>query len=57
MLSVTTLKALTFVHAKQDISETALTAQVKYGSENRQLIALNNLIEKHFYSTNFFEFR
>ena len=29
MLSVTTLKALTFVHANQDISETALTAQVK----------------------------
>ena len=56
MLSVTTLKALTFVHAKQDITETALTAQVKYGSENRQLIALNNLIQKHFYSTNFFEF-
>ena len=29
MLSVTTLKALTFVHANQDISEMALTAQVK----------------------------
>ena len=29
MLSVTTLKALTFVHANQDITETALTAQVK----------------------------
>ena len=55
MLSVTTLKALTFVHANQDISETALTAQVKYGSENPQLIALNNLIGKHFYSINIFE--
>ena len=29
MLSVKTLKALTFVHANQDITETALTAQVK----------------------------
>ena len=29
MLSVTTLKALTIVHANQDLSETALTAQVK----------------------------
>ena len=29
MLSVTTLKALAFVHANQDITETALTAQVK----------------------------
>ena len=29
MLSVTTLQALTFVHANQDISETALAAQVK----------------------------
>ena len=29
MLSVTTLKALTIVHASQDITETALTAQVK----------------------------
>ena len=29
MLSVTTLKALTFVHANQDIPETVLTAQVK----------------------------
>ena len=28
MLSVTTLKALTFVHANQDILETALAAQV-----------------------------
>ena len=44
MLSVTTLKALTFVHANQDTPETALTAQVKKGSENPQLIALNNLI-------------
>ena len=55
MLSVTTLKALTFVHANQDISETALTAQVKYGSENPPLIALNNVIGKHFYSINIFE--
>ena len=55
MLSVTTLKALTFVHANQDISETALTSQVKYGSENPQLIALNNLIGKHSYSINIFE--
>ena len=29
MLSVTTLTALTFVHANQVIPETALTAQVK----------------------------
>ena len=29
MLSVTTLKALTCVHANHDIPETALTAQVK----------------------------
>ena len=29
MLSVTTLKALTFVDANQDSPETALTAQVK----------------------------
>ena len=29
MLTVTTLKALTIVHANQDITETALTAQVK----------------------------
>ena len=29
MLSVITLKALTIVHANQDITETALTAQVK----------------------------
>ena len=29
MLSVITLKALTFVRASQDIPETALTAQVK----------------------------
>ena len=29
MLTVTTLKALTIVHANQDIPETALTAQVK----------------------------
>ena len=29
MLSATTLKAFTFVHANQDIPETALTAQVK----------------------------
>ena len=29
MLSVTTLKALTTVHANQDLPETALTAQVK----------------------------
>ena len=44
MLSVTTLKALTIVHANQDLPEMALTAQVKKGSENPQLIALNNLI-------------
>ena len=37
-LSVTTLKALTFVHANQDILETALTAQVKYGSDSRYLV-------------------
>ena len=55
MLSVTTLKVFTFVHANQDISETALTAQVKYGSENPPLIALNKLIGKHFYSINIFE--
>ena len=54
MLSVTTLKVLTIVHANQDLPEMALTAQVKKGSENPQLIALNNLIWKHFYSTNFF---
>ena len=29
MLSVTTLKALTIVHANQDLPETALIAQVK----------------------------
>ena len=29
MLSVTTLTALTFVHANKDLQETALTAQVK----------------------------
>ena len=29
MLSVTTLKALTIVHANQNSQETALTAQVK----------------------------
>ena len=44
MLTVTTLKALTIVHANQDIPETALTAKVKKGSENPQLITLNNLI-------------
>ena len=44
MLSVTTLKVLTIVHANQDLPEMALTAQVKKGSENPQLIALNNLI-------------
>ena len=44
MLSVTTLKVLTIVHANQDLPEMALTAQVKKGSENPQLITLNNLI-------------
>ena len=44
MLSVTTLKALTILHANQDLPETALTAQVKSGNKNPQLIALNNLI-------------
>ena len=44
MLSVTTLKALTIVHANQDLPETALTAQVKSGNKNPQLIALNDLI-------------
>ena len=56
MLSVTTLTALTIVHANQDILETAFTAQVEQASENPQPIALNNMIGKHFYSTNFFEF-
>ena len=55
MLSVTTLKVFTFVHANQDISETAFTAQVKYESENPPLIALSNLIGRHFYSINIFE--
>ena len=53
---LTKLKALAFVHANQDLPETVLTAQVKQGSKNLQLITLNNLIGKHFYPINVFEF-